>query len=109
MGNHSSFCSLQQLTLACASRNPYHILCNRNNCHLLQHLIEKLPSDVNEALFKQQTRGQSHYTLLSKQVPSRRLNYFLLARMSQMRFATLMDVFRSTLRSAVASPASWSY
>ncbi len=58
MGNRSSFCSFNQLTYACASHNPYHVLCNRGNCRLLKHLIAKLPSDVNEALFKQQTRGQ---------------------------------------------------
>ncbi|RDB20232.1 hypothetical protein Hypma_012624 [Hypsizygus marmoreus] len=36
--------------------NIYHILCQNNNCELLEHLLKKLPHDVNEALLKQQSK-----------------------------------------------------
>ncbi|KAF8349125.1 ankyrin repeat protein [Amanita rubescens] len=39
-------------------QNPYHFLCKRDKHRLLEHLLKKLSSDVNEALFKQQTRGK---------------------------------------------------
>ncbi|KAK2459398.1 hypothetical protein APHAL10511_008585 [Amanita phalloides] len=39
-----------------AGRNIYHILCQRNDCRLLGHLLEKLPREINEEMFKQQAR-----------------------------------------------------
>ncbi|KAF8335572.1 ankyrin repeat protein [Amanita rubescens] len=39
-------------------QNPYHFFCKRHNHRLLEHLLKKLSSDVNEALFKQQTHGK---------------------------------------------------
>ncbi|KAF8629466.1 hypothetical protein AX15_003428, partial [Amanita polypyramis BW_CC] len=37
--------------------NIYHFLCQQNRCRILEHILKKLPADVNEAMFKQQTRG----------------------------------------------------
>lgn len=37
--------------------NVYHILCSKNHCDLLEHLLRKLPRDVNEALLTQQSKG----------------------------------------------------
>ncbi|GLB33192.1 putative ankyrin repeats (3 copies) containing protein [Lyophyllum shimeji] len=38
--------------------NIYHILCQRNNCDAIEHLLKKLPRDVNEALLAQQSKGR---------------------------------------------------
>ncbi|KAG5637903.1 hypothetical protein H0H81_002731 [Sphagnurus paluster] len=38
--------------------NLYHILAQKNLCDLLEHLLTKLPHDVNEALLAQQSKGR---------------------------------------------------
>ncbi|KAF8075783.1 ankyrin repeat protein [Lyophyllum atratum] len=43
--------------------NIYHILCKDNQCDVLEHLLNKLPRDVNEALLTQQSKGRSNTPL----------------------------------------------
>ncbi|KAG5643246.1 hypothetical protein DXG03_001296 [Asterophora parasitica] len=38
--------------------NIYHILCSDNSFELVEHLLAKLPRDVNEALLAQQSKGR---------------------------------------------------
>ncbi|KAG6828432.1 hypothetical protein H0H92_008006 [Tricholoma furcatifolium] len=44
--------------------NIYHILCQKGCSELIEHLLRKLPRDVNEALLLQQSKGRLNTPLL---------------------------------------------
>ncbi|KAG6806565.1 hypothetical protein H0H92_010828 [Tricholoma furcatifolium] len=44
--------------------NIYHVLCQKGCSQLIEHLLKKLPRDVNEALLSQQSKGRLNTPLL---------------------------------------------